>query len=135
MKVDGQCHCGSIQFEAEIDPQKVVICHCTDCQSLSGTAYRLVVFTEEDALTFTQGEPKIYVKTAASGNRRAQAFCANCGAGIYATSDGDGPKAYGLRGGALKQRHELTPVKQVWRSSALHWVDDLNGVPGVEHQS
>ena len=38
MKVDGGCHCGSITFEAEIDPDAVGICHCTDCQRLSGTA-------------------------------------------------------------------------------------------------
>ena len=31
MKVDGACHCGSIRYEAEVDPAKVIICHCTDC--------------------------------------------------------------------------------------------------------
>ena len=34
MKVDGRCHCGSSPYEAEIDPEKVAICHCTDCQTL-----------------------------------------------------------------------------------------------------
>ena len=36
MHVDGACHCGKIKFEAEIDPTKVVICHCTDCQAMAG---------------------------------------------------------------------------------------------------
>ena len=40
MKVDGGCHCGSITFEAEIDPAAVALCHGTDCQRLSGTAFR-----------------------------------------------------------------------------------------------
>ena len=31
MKIDGGCHCGHISFEAEIDSEKVVACHCTDC--------------------------------------------------------------------------------------------------------
>jgi hypothetical protein len=44
MKVDGGCHCGSIKFEAEIDPADVGVCHCTDCQSLSGTAFTTYVF-------------------------------------------------------------------------------------------
>jgi hypothetical protein len=43
MKVNGECHCGAITYEAIIDPEKVAICHCTDCQQLSGTAYRTVV--------------------------------------------------------------------------------------------
>ena len=29
MRVDGGCHCGSITFEAGIDPDAVGICHCT----------------------------------------------------------------------------------------------------------
>lgn len=31
LKIDGACHCGNITFEAEVDPEKVLICHCTDC--------------------------------------------------------------------------------------------------------
>ena len=45
MKVDGACHCGHIRYEAEVDPAIVVICHCTDCQTLSGSAFRTVVPT------------------------------------------------------------------------------------------
>ncbi|WP_441338791.1 GFA family protein [Mesorhizobium sp.] len=30
MKVDGSCHCGTIRFEADIDPERVRICHCTE---------------------------------------------------------------------------------------------------------
>ena len=40
MKVDGGCHCGFITYEAEIDPEKVMICNCTDCQRLSGSSFR-----------------------------------------------------------------------------------------------
>ena len=28
MKIDGRCHRGCITYEAEIDPEKVLICHC-----------------------------------------------------------------------------------------------------------
>ena len=38
MKVDGACHCGKITYEAQINPEKVAICHCTDCQTGSGNA-------------------------------------------------------------------------------------------------
>lgn len=134
MNVSGGCHCGAIRFAAEIDPERVVICHCTDCQALSGTSFRLVAFTEEDAFHLERGEPKEYVKTAASGRRRAQGFCANCGSAIYATSVGDGPKAYGLRAGVLDQRHELVPKRQLWRRSAAPWLDAIDEVPAVSEQ-
>ena len=43
MKVEGACHCGRIAFEAEIDPARVSVCHCADCQTLTGSAFRLAV--------------------------------------------------------------------------------------------
>ena len=39
----GSCHCGSIRFEGEVDPAKVVVCRCMDCQTLLGSAFRTVV--------------------------------------------------------------------------------------------
>ena len=29
MKVTGRCHCGELVFDAVIDPEKTMICHCT----------------------------------------------------------------------------------------------------------
>ena len=105
MKIDGGCHCGYISYEAEIDAEKVVICHCTDCQTLSGSAFRTVALTRENAFRLLSGEPKIYVKTGESGTRRVQSFCPECGTPIYSSTIGDGPKVYGsvwgLRGNAI----------------------------------
>src|SRR5262249_58343413 len=30
MKIDGRCHCGYITFEAEIEPDKTLLCNCAD---------------------------------------------------------------------------------------------------------
>ena len=43
MKVDGKCLCGFLTYEAQVDPQSVLICNCTDCQTLSGSAFRVTV--------------------------------------------------------------------------------------------
>ena len=131
MKIDGGCHCGQITYEAEIDPEKVIICHCSDCQSLSGSAYRSVVFTVKDGFRLLTGELKTYIKMADSGNERTQTFCPNCGSPIYASSVGDGPKVYGLRVGSVRQRDELVPKAQYWRHSAQDWVGDLSGIKTV----
>ena len=74
MKIDGECHCGYIKYEAEIDPERVVICHCTDCQTLSGSAFRTVAFSREDTFRLLAGDVKIYVKTAESGAQRQQSL-------------------------------------------------------------
>ncbi|NQV56379.1 MAG: GFA family protein [Rhodospirillales bacterium] len=134
MKIDGGCHCGHITFEAEIDPETVGICHCTDCQVMSGSPYSAVVQVAEENFRLLTGALKIYVKTAESGNRRPQMFCPNCGNRIYATSEGDGPKRFGVRLGIIRQKADLTPKRQIWTRSALPWVNDLDAIPAVETQ-
>jgi len=121
MKVDGNCHCGRIALEAEIDPSEVGICHCTDCQRLTGTAFRVSVGVKAENFRILRGSPQEYIKTADSGARRVQGFCGDCGTPIFATS-ADDRTAYGLRVGCLTQRAALTPTKQIWRCSALPWV-------------
>ena len=133
MKVEGRCHCGQIAFEAEIDPGAVRICHCTDCQTLTGAAYRVNVQTPAASFSLKSGTPKIYIKIAESGNRRAHAFCPNCGTPIYAT-DPHEPKAYGIRVGTLKQRGELRPSQQIWYRSAQPWTADIRHLPHIERQ-
>jgi hypothetical protein len=133
MKVEGQCHCGHISFEAEIDPNMVRICHCTDCQTLSGSAYRVNVPASAASFRLLTGQPKIYIKTAESGNPRAQAFCPNCASSIYSAGTRDTP-TYVLRVGTLKQRAQLQPSLQIWSRSAQPWVSDLRHVQQVECQ-
>jgi hypothetical protein len=62
MKIDGGCHCGYITYTAEIDPDNVGICHCTDCQTPSGSAFRTSVRAAKDAFSLRGGHPKIYVR-------------------------------------------------------------------------
>jgi hypothetical protein len=123
MKIDGGCHCGNITYTAEIAPDKVGICHCTDCQTLSGTAFRVSVAATKDAFHLN-GEAKIYLKTAESGAKRAQAFCPDCGTPIYATAASD-PQVFNIRVGTVRQRSELRPKSQGWCRSAQGWVNDL----------
>ncbi|QPC87655.1 GFA family protein [Mesorhizobium sp. NBSH29] len=125
MKIDGSCHCGKITYEAEVDPAKVSICHCVDCQKFTGTAFRVTVPVSENDFHLLSGEPKIYVKTAESGNKRAQAFCGDCGSQFYATSVGDGSKVYGVRTGTARQRTQLVPKVQTWHEEALPWLPEL----------
>lgn len=124
MKIDGACHCGHITYEAEIDPEKIVICHCTDCQTLSGTAFRTVAHSREGSFKLLSGQLKEYIKTGGSGAGRPQGFCPECGTPIYGTSVGDGPKAHSLRVGTICQRDALVPTTQVWTRSRQPWVPE-----------
>jgi hypothetical protein len=133
MRIEGRCHCGRIAYEATVDPDTVGICHCTDCQTLSGSPYRATIPAPAESFVLRAGKPKIYIKTADSGTRRAHAFCPDCGTPIYASAVSD-PPTYSLRIGAIKQHAALRPRRQIWCRSALPWSSDLRGIDGLDRQ-
>lgn len=130
MKLHGSCSCGLITFEADADPEKVSICHCTDCQSSTGTAFRTNIRVPGENFKMLSGTPTIYIKTTAdSGNPRAQAFCPRCGSPIYSTTPGDAqPASYMVRVGTLRERDRLVPKMQNWTRSALPWVSEIGAL-------
>lgn len=132
MHINGSCHCGAIGFSAEIDPARVMVCHCADCQIMSGSPFRAVVAVPIGQFSL-RGTPKNYVKVAQSGNRRAQAFCPECGTPLYATAP-ENPTSVVIRLGCVEQRAQLRPAVQIWQHSAMPWLADLADVPGTAEQ-
>jgi hypothetical protein len=128
MQVSGKCHCGAISFSAIVDPSKVLVCHCADCQIFSGAPFRAVLPVPVEHVSIN-GQAKHYVKVAASGNRRAQAFCQECGAQLYATEGVGPPKVLNLRVGCIDQRAQLPPFVQIWGESVMPWLSTLESVP------
>ena len=136
MRVHGSCHCGYITFTSEGDPERTVVCHCRDCQVMSGGPYRSIVPSDEAAFELLSGELSIYHKVGDSGNARELAFCNKCGSHIYATSkSGEGiARSFGLRTGVLAEVAEFAPMFQVWCDSRLPWVTEFNALPGKPKQ-
>jgi len=136
MRIDGSCHCGFIAIEGEADPEKVQICHCTDCQTGTGSAFRISIPVPGASFKMS-GQPTTYLKTTAdSGRPRVQAFCGKCGSPIYSTTEGDSVQpSYTVRVGILRQRDQLAPRRQQWFRSARPWVTELASVPKNEKQS
>ena len=136
MKIDGTCHCGYLTLAGDADPEKTTICQCRDCQTGTGSAFRVSVPVAGTTFRMT-GEPTKYLKTTAeSGNARAQAFCPRCGSPIYSTSPGEGQQAsYMIRVGILRQSRDFVPRRQNWFPSALPWVSSLANLHRNEKQA
>jgi len=129
MNIDGQCHCGSVTYQAEIDPERVSICHCTDCQVLTGSPYRVTAICSGDQIRMTGKVPKVYAKTGDNGRTRFQHFCPECGSPLFTSGEG-GPDDWGIRWGSIRQRDRLEPRRQIWCRSAVPWIGGLEELPG-----
>lgn len=134
MKVDGGCHCGHIRYEAEIEAERVIVCHCTDCQTLSGSSFRIAVQAIPGKFRLLAGEPKVYTKVAESGAGREQGFCPECGTPIFSRPVGVRTPALSLRVGTLTQRNELIPSDQYWKRSSQKWLAGLGSIHTWETQ-
>lgn len=133
MKIDGSCLCGHVAYEAEIDPAAVIICHCSDCQINSATAFRYGVLVAAGDFRLLRGTVRRYLKTGTSGAQRALSFCPECGTSIHG-SDAADPQILSLRLGTARQRGELVPRLQIWRRSAVDWVGDIAAIASVDTQ-
>ena len=133
--VSGSCHCGAIAYRARIDPNAVQICHCRDCQRLTGTAFRTAVPASPENFYLMKGEPRIYIKVADSGSRRGHAFCGQCGAPVFRQPTDNNPN-FSLRIGGLDQASELgRPTRQIWTSRRLGWATELSEIASFDAQA
>lgn len=48
----GGCMCGEVRFEINNEPMAAVLCHCKDCQKLSGSAFSSGLCFPKDSLHF-----------------------------------------------------------------------------------
>jgi hypothetical protein len=137
MKTTGRCHCGEIEYAAEIDERRIAVCHCTDCQIMGGGAFRFVAGITPDKIQVTKGEPRQYDKIAQSGNTRRMHFCGTCGTQLYSgsTDPSDTSSLVSLRLTTCADRARLRPIAELWCASRLDWLPALDVKLSFEQQS
>ncbi|WP_458760813.1 GFA family protein [Afipia sp. TerB] len=131
-RIDGECHCGRVSYRATIDPAKVSICHCTDCQRLTGSPFRATVLCSRAQIEMTGETPRVYAKTGDNGATRLQHFCATCGTPLFTSGDDPAQDDWGIRWGSIRQRQNLKPSRQIWCRSAVPWLDEIGALPAHE---
>lgn len=127
MKVTGSCFCGVIEYEAELDPKGVGICHCRDCQIFSGSAFRTSGIVSPEKFRFTAGSPRLFEKTADSGAVRKMAFCGDCGTHLCSLPAGDSGGFVSIRIASCRQFHLLKPGAEFFCNSRVPWLHGLEG--------
>lgn len=116
----GGCACGAIRYSGEGEPLFSMNCHCRDCQRETGSAYAPVLGVSRAGFTVTQGSPKYFDLTAASGRTTRRAFCGDCGSPLFGLP-GSGPDMVTIRAGSLDDPSGYTPRQDIFTSSAQPW--------------
>jgi hypothetical protein len=121
LPLTGGCQCGALRFEIGAEPLSVYVCHCTECQRQSASAFSMSVMVPRDSLVYTKGKPRRFERTADSGRVIASDMCETCGVRpVNHPLAND--KVSILKPGTLDDTSWLHPVGHIWTKSAQPWV-------------
>ena len=82
-RYEGGCQCGALRYEITAAPLVLYLCHCSECQTQSGSAFGMSLAVPSEAFSMRSGTPKTWARSSASGYGVDCAFCADCGVRIF----------------------------------------------------
>jgi len=116
----GGCECGAIRYRIGSEPVAIYACHCTICQTQSGSAFGMAMRVPKEHFHLTKGELKTFVRTAESGQTFTNSFCADCGTRIHHRPDRF-PDQISLKSGTLDDTSWVKPSHHLFMRSAVPW--------------
>lgn len=130
---EGGCQCGRTRYQVIGEPRQVVVCHCTDCQRQSGSAFGMTMVVDETAFRITKGEPAFYRSVSATGRAKVGAFCPDCGTRVYHQPEWR-KGTISVKPGTLDDTKWLQPTIHIWTDSKQPWVVIPEGVESYKGQ-
>ena len=105
-EIKGGCLCGAVRYTARLEPARVGVCHCRDCQKFTGSAFGFLVGLPRATFEI-EGVLKTFTKPADSGRPIVRRFCPECGSSIV-EEPGSRPDLVIINGGTLDDPTSMT---------------------------
>lgn len=113
---EGSCRCGNVQFSVMGEPDRIGICHCTDCRQESGSAFTYFG-------VWPASEFRCSGTTATYEGRQ---FCPGCGSRLFAADETEAE----IKLGSLRDAPTgLAPTYELWVKRRESW---LHALPNAE---
>ena len=130
--LEGGCQCRAVRYRLGSAPIFVNCCHCTDCQTETGTAFVVNAMIEADRVELLAGAPEATTTPSASGRGQRIWRCPDCRVAVWSHFAGAGPAIHFLRVGTLDTPAALPPDAFIFIRSKLPWVVLPEGVPAFD---
>ncbi|MCP4472946.1 MAG: GFA family protein [Gammaproteobacteria bacterium] len=145
---DGGCQCGKIRYRLTAEPGILYVCHCSDCQKQSASAFGMSLRMRPRDIEFVEGLEAMqsWDTHGEDGRIKRCHFCPNCGTRVMHGSD-DPDETVSIKAGSLDDTSGLRPRAHIWLKSAQPWVaiaygqyacfdaEPDDGIPGEESRS
>jgi hypothetical protein len=119
MKLEGGCLCGKVRYSADAEPIFVGVCHCTNCQKGTGSAFNSVIAVPKPAISMT-GALSTYEGRGDTGSATYKRFCPECGSPV-AEEAAIMADVVMIPTGTLDDPGAIKPVMQIYCDSGQSW--------------
>lgn len=131
--MDGGCGCGQVRYVINApQPPTVYACHCTDCQTQSGSAFALQMPVFEAMLSLS-GDLISGERTMPSGASSTIFSCDKCLVRMYSKNSTRAGMIV-IRAGTLDDSSAVVPKFHLWVSSRQRWFDIADTAIILEQQ-
>lgn len=128
----GSCECKSLCYQYNGEPVTCYACHCTDCQTSSGSAFSLSMIVNIEDIEITKGQVGAS-SIDVNGTKVKKHYCAQCYTPFMFSSD-EYPGIAALKPGTFEDTSWFKPVAHLWLRSAQPWIQLDPGVAKYQKQ-
>jgi hypothetical protein len=121
--LDGGCECGRVRYRLTAAPRTVHVCHCRQCQRLSGSAFSINAEIRADDLEMIgEAEPELLVVASEATPKGRMWWCPKCATKLYADHYLADENTRYLRVGTLDTGEALPPRAHFFTRSKHPWI-------------
>ena len=132
MTREGGCGCGAVRYRLNREPMFVHCCHCTSCQTETGSAFAVNALIESDQVEILEGSPEPVMTPSESGRGQQVWRCSECRVALWSTYGGAADILRFVRVGTLDAPREVEPDIHIYTRSKLPWVRLPEGALAVD---
>jgi hypothetical protein len=116
-----------VTYSVDAAPVWQGVCHCSNCQRQTASAFSTIVGVPSNALT-VEGEALASFKTISEGydSTTERHFCSTCGSPVFSTIEAM-PQLAWLKAGTIDDISWFEPTAEIWTSSAQPWAPHFEG--------
>jgi hypothetical protein len=132
LPITGRCLCGAVSYVVDAQPVWQGVCHCSNCQRQTASAFSPIVGVPTSALT-VEGDTLASFKTPSEGYQSTteRRFCSACGSPIFSTIEAL-PELAWLKAGTIDELSWFEPSAEIWTASAQPWAPHFENAPQFE---
>ena len=121
---EGGCTCGHIRYRMTGDPIIVHCCHCSWCQTQTGSAFVINALTEAENVELLQGAVEEIATPSPSGKGQTIARCPKCHVAVWSNyfMGGLRERVRFVRVGTLDDPGAVPPDVHIFTETKLPWV-------------